>query len=114
MGMAFLKEHLLQDSIERKHPAHPSMPASTHHMPNPIPSHPVPPPISPGGADGPLSTYTIMTVDSSPRLTWLHDRMPVLLTDEAAVQAWLGGGGDGSKGNKQQVIRPGVDCAVIV
>jgi putative SOS response-associated peptidase YedK len=51
-----------------------------------------------GGEDGPLATYTIMTVDSSPRLSWLHDRMPVVLEDDAAVQAWLQG-----KDSKAQV-----------
>lgn len=43
-----------------------------------------------GGADdAPLYTYTIMTTDSSKRLQWLHDRMPVVLTTDEQVQAWL-------------------------
>jgi hypothetical protein len=49
-----------------------------------------------GGPDGPLTTYTIMTVDSSPKLTWLHNRMPVLLEDDAAVEAWLSGSSSSS------------------
>ncbi|KAL0044513.1 hypothetical protein WJX82_010311 [Trebouxia sp. C0006] len=43
-----------------------------------------------GGADdAPLYTYTIMTTDSSKRLQWLHDRMPVILTSDEQVEAWL-------------------------
>ncbi|DBA74639.1 TPA: hypothetical protein ACH3X2_009419 [Trebouxia sp. C0005] len=43
-----------------------------------------------GGADdAPLYTYTIMTTDSSRRIQWLHDRMPVILTSDEQVAAWL-------------------------
>jgi putative SOS response-associated peptidase YedK len=35
-----------------------------------------------------LYTYTVLTTNSSPRLEWLHDRMPVLLDVELAKQ-WL-------------------------
>jgi hypothetical protein len=48
-----------------------------------------------------MATYTILTADSSPRLAWLHDRMPVLLTDKQQVEAWLGG-----KDQKPQVRPP--------
>ncbi|GAB4816659.1 hypothetical protein N2152v2_003705 [Parachlorella kessleri] len=48
--------------------------------------------------EGPLHTYTILTTDSSKRLSWLHDRMPVLLRDKAAQQAWLGIEDKGAKG----------------
>ena len=44
-----------------------------------------------GAEGGPLTTYTIMTVDSAPQLRWLHDRMPVILDSDRAVQAWLTG-----------------------
>eukprot|EP00877_Chromochloris_zofingiensis_P004829 jgi/Chrzof1/14347/UNPLg00621.t1 len=36
-----------------------------------------------------LFTFTILTVDSSQRLAWLHDRMPALLKSEEQIQAWL-------------------------
>ncbi|EIE23986.1 DUF159-domain-containing protein [Coccomyxa subellipsoidea C-169] len=36
-----------------------------------------------------LTTYTILTTDSSKRLQWLHDRMPVILPDAQAEEAWL-------------------------
>ena len=36
-----------------------------------------------------MHTYTILTTESCPSLQWLHDRMPVILKDEAAQQMWL-------------------------
>ena len=42
-----------------------------------------------GGQGGPLVTFTILTADSSPRLEWLHNRMPLILADEQARQLWL-------------------------
>ncbi|BDA46358.1 Abasic site processing protein HMCES [Coccomyxa sp. Obi] len=39
-----------------------------------------------------LYTYTILTTDSSKRLQWLHDRMPVILPDAQAAEAWLQNG----------------------
>eukprot|EP00208_Stichococcus_sp_RCC1054_P001087 CAMPEP_0206144216 /NCGR_PEP_ID=MMETSP1473-20131121/23396_1 /ASSEMBLY_ACC=CAM_ASM_001109 /TAXON_ID=1461547 /ORGANISM="Stichococcus sp, Strain RCC1054" /LENGTH=491 /DNA_ID=CAMNT_0053539973 /DNA_START=197 /DNA_END=1672 /DNA_ORIENTATION=+ len=45
-----------------------------------------------GGSDEkPLQTFTILTTDSSKRLSWLHDRMPVVLTTRAAIDLWLSG-----------------------
>lgn len=42
------------------------------------------------GPDGqPLHTCCIITMDASPKMMWLHDRMPLLLKDDAAVEAWL-------------------------
>jgi putative SOS response-associated peptidase YedK len=49
-----------------------------------------------------VATYTILTVGSAQRLLWLHDRMPVILPNDAAVAAWLGTGDLGG-GSKQQV-----------
>ena len=36
-----------------------------------------------------LYTVSIVTTDASAKLQWLHDRMPVLLPDEASVDLWL-------------------------
>ncbi|CAM6127680.1 unnamed protein product [Calypogeia fissa] len=36
-----------------------------------------------------LYTFTILTTRSSKALDWLHDRMPVILPDQAAVNSWL-------------------------
>jgi putative SOS response-associated peptidase YedK len=36
-----------------------------------------------------LYTYTILTTESSERLKWLHDRMPVILKDEKAQELWI-------------------------
>ncbi len=38
----------------------------------------------------PLHTVTLITCDSCPSLTWLHDRMPVLLDSPESIDAWLG------------------------
>lgn len=35
-----------------------------------------------------LHTYTVITTESAPQLTWLHDRMPVILTEET-METWL-------------------------
>ncbi|GLI65353.1 hypothetical protein VaNZ11_008902, partial [Volvox africanus] len=35
-------------------------------------------------------TFTIITTDSSEPLAWLHDRMPVILTTDEEISAWLG------------------------
>jgi len=40
--------------------------------------------ISPQGG-GPLRTVTLLTMDSSAPLAWLHSRMPVLLNDAVAI-----------------------------
>lgn len=38
-----------------------------------------------------LYTFTILTTSSSSTLQWLHDRMPVILGDKGATDAWLNG-----------------------
>lgn len=35
-----------------------------------------------------LHTYTVITTESAPHLAWLHDRMPVILTEET-MEIWL-------------------------
>ncbi|KMT10072.1 hypothetical protein BVRB_5g118350 [Beta vulgaris subsp. vulgaris] len=41
-----------------------------------------------------IYTFTIVTTDSSSALKWLHDRMPVILGDEASIDIWLNGASD--------------------
>ncbi|KAI0742758.1 hypothetical protein C8Q80DRAFT_1190615 [Daedaleopsis nitida] len=41
------------------------------------------------GNSEPLWTFTIVTTSASKGLSWLHDRQPVILPDEAALTAWL-------------------------
>lgn len=36
-----------------------------------------------------LHTYAILTTDSSPRFSSLHNRMPVLLYNDAIAEAWM-------------------------
>mmetsp|Transcript_10982 Transcript_10982/g.31018 ORF Transcript_10982/g.31018 Transcript_10982/m.31018 type:complete len:332 (-) Transcript_10982:538-1533(-) len=43
------------------------------------------------GSEEPLYTFTILTTDSSDRLKWLHDRMPVVLPTRDAQERWLCG-----------------------
>lgn len=44
-----------------------------------------------------VHTFTILTVDSSDKLTWLHDRMPAFLIGPEAESAWLGEEGAGGE-----------------
>lgn len=39
-----------------------------------------------------LYTVSIVTTDASKRLSWLHDRKPVLLPDDKSVELWLSEG----------------------
>jgi putative SOS response-associated peptidase YedK len=56
------------------------------------------------GPEGPLYTFTILTTDAASQMRWLHDRMPVLLPDGAAVAAWLEG--DAPARTLREVSRP--------
>ncbi|KAJ3362520.1 hypothetical protein GGF32_005965 [Allomyces javanicus] len=46
----------------------------------------VPDPAHPGST---LHSFTIVTTENTPKLAFLHDRMPVLLTTPRAVRTWL-------------------------
>ena len=41
------------------------------------------------GSTEPLWTFSIVTTDASKEFSWLHDRQPVILPDEAALDKWL-------------------------
>ncbi|KAI0651252.1 hypothetical protein C8Q79DRAFT_897700 [Trametes meyenii] len=41
------------------------------------------------GSTKPMWTFTIVTTDACTELSWLHDRQPVILPDEAALAVWL-------------------------
>ncbi|RPD77082.1 DUF159-domain-containing protein [Lentinus tigrinus ALCF2SS1-7] len=41
------------------------------------------------GSTEPLWTFTIVTTDANKEFSWLHDRQPVILPDEAALSVWL-------------------------
>ncbi|TFK80769.1 DUF159-domain-containing protein [Polyporus arcularius HHB13444] len=41
------------------------------------------------GSTEPLWTFTIVTTDASKEFSWLHDRQPVILSDDVALRAWL-------------------------
>ena len=47
-----------------------------------------------GGTGGELVTVTIITVEASEPLRWLHDRMPAVLRTDADVAVWLEGSDD--------------------
>ena len=55
-----------------------------------------------GGAGGELVTVTIITVEASEPLRWLHDRMPAVLRTDADVAAWL----EGSDDRPSSALRP--------
>ena len=48
-----------------------------------------------------MTTCTLVTVDASQRVAWLHDRMPAVLRSDEEVRAWLAGGGDGDDGDSK-------------
>ena len=41
------------------------------------------------GQTEPLWTFTIVTTDANKQLSWLHERMPVILSTKAEVSSWL-------------------------
>ena len=43
----------------------------------------------------PLYTFCIITTSSTPALSFLHDRMPVILSSEEDIELWLSGEGWG-------------------
>ncbi|CAJ0964383.1 unnamed protein product [Ranitomeya imitator] len=43
----------------------------------------------PAGGRDPLYSYTIITVDSSKSMNWIHDRMPAILDGDEEIQKWL-------------------------
>ena len=55
-----------------------------------------------GAAGGDLVTVTIITVEASEPLRWLHDRMPAVLRTDADVAAWL----EGSDDRPSSALRP--------
>lgn len=55
-----------------------------------------------GGTGGELVTVTIITVEASEPLRWLHDRMPAVLRTDADVTAWL----EGSDDRPSSALRP--------
>lgn len=44
---------------------------------------------TPPGGNEPLYTYTVITVNASPNLEGIHDRMPAVLDGEEEVRKWL-------------------------
>lgn len=55
-----------------------------------------------GAAGGELVTVTIITVEASEPLRWLHDRMPAVLRTDADVAVWL----EGSDDRPSSALRP--------
>ncbi|KAG8435924.1 hypothetical protein GDO86_007137 [Hymenochirus boettgeri] len=43
----------------------------------------------PPSGEEPLYTYTVITVDASKSMNWIHDRMPAILDGDEAVRKWL-------------------------
>lgn len=51
-------------------------------------------------------SFTIVTVDASKRISWLHDRMPAILPDEEAAQRWMDVGFTQSIGDVKKLLQP--------
>lgn len=51
-------------------------------------------------------SFTIITTDSNDQLNFLHDRMPVILPDERAMQIWLGIGDDVKQEEVCKLLQP--------
>jgi len=64
-----------------------------------------------GGEGGPLETCTILTMDASPELLAIHDRMPVMLSAET-LPAWLDAGDAPALASIAPPGRTGVHVAV--
>nr|XP_033781645.1 abasic site processing protein HMCES [Geotrypetes seraphini]XP_033781647.1 abasic site processing protein HMCES [Geotrypetes seraphini] len=58
----------------------------------------------PDGGD-PLYSYTVITVNASKCMNWLHDRMPAILDGDEAIQKWLNFG-EVSTQEALQLIHP--------
>lgn len=50
-----------------------------------------------------LYTFTVITTSSSSSLTWLHDRMPVILGNKESIEMWLNAS---SSSNLDAVLKP--------
>jgi putative SOS response-associated peptidase YedK len=44
---------------------------------------------SPTDAKEPLYTFTIVTTSANTQVSWLHDRMPVILSEQKEIETWL-------------------------
>ncbi|THG95130.1 hypothetical protein EW145_g8018 [Phellinidium pouzarii] len=58
------------------------------------------------GSIEPLWTFTIVTTDANKQLSWLHDRMPVVLSTQAQLDAWLDTSSQTWSERAARVIRP--------
>ncbi|XP_053381375.1 abasic site processing protein HMCES-like [Mercenaria mercenaria] len=43
----------------------------------------------PPGESEPLYSYSVITVESSPSMSWIHHRMPAILTSDEEIEEWL-------------------------
>ncbi|KAL5498205.1 hypothetical protein ACEPAH_2335 [Sanghuangporus vaninii] len=58
------------------------------------------------GEKKPLYTFTVVTTDANKQLSWLHDRMPVVLSTSSQVSTWLDTSEQKWTPKAAQVIRP--------
>ncbi|UUX49583.1 SOS response-associated peptidase [Nisaea acidiphila] len=50
----------------------------------------------------PVETFTVLTTEADPRIEHIHHRMPVMLAEDAAFEAWLEGG----EADRRTVLKP--------
>ncbi|OAV93445.1 hypothetical protein, variant 1 [Puccinia triticina 1-1 BBBD Race 1] len=58
------------------------------------------------GATEELHTFTIITTSSNKYLSFLHDRMPVILTDPESIETWLDTSSGEWSGNLAKLLKP--------
>ncbi|KAL5520354.1 hypothetical protein ACEPAG_9578 [Sanghuangporus baumii] len=63
------------------------------------------------GEKEPLYTFTVVTTDANKQLSWLHDRMPVVLSTPSQVSTWLDTSEQKWTSKAAQVIRPYVSSS---
>ncbi|KAL3870523.1 hypothetical protein ACJMK2_038578, partial [Sinanodonta woodiana] len=44
---------------------------------------------NPRDGSEPVFSYSVITVDASPAMSWIHDRMPAILTSDEEIEEWL-------------------------
>ncbi|KAI5119339.1 hypothetical protein M0805_004016 [Coniferiporia weirii] len=58
------------------------------------------------GSTEPLWTFTVVTTDANRQFSWLHDRMPIVLSTQAQLDAWLDTSSQTWSERAAKVIRP--------
>ncbi|TDL26787.1 DUF159-domain-containing protein [Rickenella mellea] len=58
------------------------------------------------GSSEPLWSFTIVTTDACKEFEWLHDRQPVILTNDADLKTWLDTSSEAWSSALTQIVKP--------